>query len=165
MKISRHVTIAAYLGVFVALSDQLSKWWLLNKVAEQGKDITEPQFVEKVTSFFNLVLTHNKGVTFGLLNSINHHYMPYILAASAVVILFFLGRWVWRTNSLPVAIGWGAVMGGAVGNLIDRIRYGAVVDFLDFYYLEHHWYAFNVADAAIVTGVSLLLLDSLVRAR
>lgn len=158
MSSRRHVTLAAYLGSFIALSDQLSKWWLVNTVMR-------PPHVEAVTPFLNLVLVHNKGVTFGLLNTIDRQFMPYLLGAVAAVILFFLGRWLWRTQSMPVAIGLGAVMGGAVGNLVDRMRYGAVIDFLDFYYRDYHWYAFNIADAAIVTGVSLLLLDSLVRAR
>jgi signal peptidase II len=158
MTIPRHVTLAALLGILVAIADQLSKWWLLEAVMR-------PPHVEEVTPFLNLVLVHNKGVTFGLLNTIDRQSMPYILAAIAVAILFLLGRWLLRTQSLPVAMGLGFVMGGAVSNLIDRMRYGAVIDFLDFYYQDYHWYAFNIADAAIVTGVGLLLLDSLVRAR
>jgi signal peptidase II len=158
MTIPRHVIRAAYLGVFIALADQLSKWWLLNAVMR-------PPHVEAVAPFLNLVLVRNKGVTFGLLNDIDRRIMPYLLAAAALAILFFLGRWLWRTRSAVVAPALGLVMGGAVGNLIDRLRYGAVVDFLDFYYRDYHWYAFNVADAAIVTGVGLLLLDSLIRAR
>ncbi len=154
----RHIALAAYLGTFIAVADQLSKWWIVERVMQ-------PPHTEAVTSFLNFVLVHNKGVTFGLLNTINHDYMPYILVGVASVILFMLGRWLWRTNSLPVAIGLSAVMGGAVGNLIDRVRYGAVVDFIDFYYQNYHWYAFNIADAAIVTGVGLLLLDSMFRAR
>jgi signal peptidase II len=158
MRIPRHMMIGIYFGVLVALIDQASKWWLLEK-------IMRAPHVEAVTPFLNLVLVHNKGVTFGLLNTINRAFMPYALAAVAAAILFLLGRWLWRTSSMPVAAGLGLVMGGAVGNLIDRMRYGAVVDFLDFYYRDYHWYAFNIADAAIVTGVGLLLLDSLVRAR
>lgn len=157
MKIYRRVLLALYLGVFVALADQLSKWWVLRHV--------EPSHVMNVAPFMNFVLVRNKGVTFGLLNNMDHQYMPYILCGVAAVILFLLGRWVWLTRSTPVAVALGAVMGGAVGNVIDRVRFGSVVDFLDFYYQNYHWYAFNVADAAIVTGVSLLLLDSLVRAR
>lgn len=157
MRKHSHMSLASYLGVFVALTDQLSKWWVLRNVSSSS--------ATAVTPFLNFVLVHNKGVTFGLLNNINHEYMPYILSAVAAVILFLLGRWLWLTTSLSVALGLGAIMGGAVGNVIDRVRFGSVVDFLDFYYQNYHWYAFNVADAAIVTGVSLLMLDSLVRAR
>ena len=90
---------------------------------------------------------------------------PIFLIGVAVIILFLLGRWLWRTSSTTVALALGGIMGGAVGNVIDRVRYGAVVDFLDFYYRNYHWYAFNVADAAIVTGVALLLIDGMVRGK
>jgi signal peptidase II len=165
MNIHPHAKRAIYLGVLVALADQLSKWWLVNS-------LMRPPHVEPVTPFLNLVLVHNKGVTFGLLNTVDnnnsphlHHYMPYLLTACAAVILILLGRWLLKTTSQPVAIGLGLVMGGAFGNLVDRLRDGAVIDFLDFYYRDYHWYAFNIADAGIVVGVSLLILDSLLRAR
>lgn len=158
MNIQRHVILSIYLFITVAVVDQLSKWWIINAVMRSPH-------VEPVTPFLNLVLVHNKGVTFGLLGGAEHHLMPLVLAGIAGVILFLLLRWLWMTHSTPVAIALGAIIGGALGNLIDRLRFGAVVDFLDFYYQSYHWYAFNVADAAIVTGVGLLLLDSLVRAR
>lgn len=158
MSLHRHTSVALYLGITVILADQLSKWWVLKHVGAPPDHVV-------LAPFLNLVLVYNRGVTFGLLNTIGHEYMPFVLAGVAAVILFFLGRWLWRTRSLPVAIGLGAIMGGAVGNVVDRMRYGAVVDFIDFYVHNYHWYAFNVADAAIVTGVGLLLLDSLVRAR
>jgi len=118
-----------------------------------------------VTSFLNFALVWNKGVTFGLFNKNTQHFLPYILIGVAALILFLLGRWLWRTGSTPVALALGAIMGGAIGNVIDRLRYGAVVDFLDFHYGTYHWYAFNIADAAIVTGVALLLLDGMVRGK
>jgi len=159
MRFSNHyIKPALFLGFGVMLADQLSKWWLVNT-------IMQPPHAVAVAPFFNLVLVRNKGVTFGLLNTINRDIMPYVLAAVAGGILLVLGRWLWRTHSKLVAYGLGLVMGGAVGNILDRIREGAVVDFLDFYYQNHHWFAFNIADAAIVTGVSLLVFDSLVRAR
>jgi signal peptidase II len=161
MKLSAHVKTAFKLGSFVMLADQLSKWWLVNFLMRPPHD----EYMVPVTSFLNIVLVHNKGVTFGLLNNLNPEIMPTLLTGAALMILFFLGRWLWLTNSDMVAIGLGAVMGGAIGNLLDRIREGAVIDFLDFYYGTHHWYAFNVADAAIVTGVGLLVLDSIIRAR
>lgn len=154
----RRFMIALYLGALVVMCDQLSKWWLVNIAMR-------PPHVMEVTSFLNLVLVWNKGVTFGLLSRMDHHVMSYFLIAVAAIILFLLGRWLWRTSSSLVAIGLGAVMGGAIGNVLDRLRFGAVVDFIDFYYQNYHWFAFNVADAAIVTGVCLLLLDSLVRGK
>jgi len=150
----RRFNIAAYLLVLVALCDQLSKWCLL-------REMSDPPQAIPVNDYFNLVLVWNRGVTFGLLNNMNHTYMSYFLVAVALLILYLLGRWLWTTTSTPVSIGLGAIMGGAIGNIIDRLRYGSVVDFLDFHYQNNHWFAFNIADAAICTGVGLLLLDSL----
>ncbi len=154
----RYKTIGFYLAALIAVIDQISKWWLLDKMGD------DPHVIP-INAYFNLVLVWNKGVTFGLLNRLGHHMMPYLLTGMAGLILLLLGRWLWRTHSMIVALGLGSVMGGAVGNVIDRLRHGAVVDFLDFYYRDYHWYAFNVADAAIVTGVALLLLDGMVRGR
>ncbi len=141
----------------VVACDQLSKWWILRWLGGARDAAVSP--------FLNIVLVWNKGITFGLLNRFDHRAMPWILAGMAAVIFVMLGRWLWLTRSGAVALGLALVMGGAVGNVIDRLRYGAVVDFLDFHYQSYHWYAFNVADAAIVTGVCLLLLDGLVRGR
>ena len=159
MIIHTRTKIAALLALMILACDQLSKWWVLQ---ESGVTMGHPL---AVTSFFNIVLVHNKGVTFGLLSRAEHPWMVYVLIAVAAIIVFLLGRWLVRTTSTPVATGLGAIMGGAIGNVIDRVRFGAVVDFLDFFYRDYHWPAFNIADAAIVTGVGLLLLDSLVRAK
>lgn len=149
------LTVAAAIG----LADQLSKWLVLSQMGDVQRTVP-------VTSFFNLVLVWNRGVTFGLLNTQTAKaYMPYILIGVAAVIVLLLGRWLLRTGSTFVACAVGLVMGGALGNIIDRFRYGAVVDFLDFHYAGYHWYAFNIADAAIVTGVALLLLDGMVRGK
>ncbi|MDR3424527.1 MAG: signal peptidase II [Alphaproteobacteria bacterium] len=152
-------TTGFYTMAFVGLIDQLSKWLILDRMGDVQRTIP-------VTPFLNLVLVWNKGVTFGFLSrSGQTHYMSYILMSVAAIIVVLLGRWLWRTSSTPVAIALGAIMGGAIGNVIDRLRYGAVADFLDFYYHNYHWYAFNVADAAIVTGVALLLIDGMVRGK
>ncbi len=156
--IQRRAVIGSYALAFIGLVDQISKWLVLEHLDDVQRTI-------KVTPFLNLVLVWNKGVTFGFMSHSGQAYMPYILIGVAAIILFLLGRWLWRTGSTPVALALGAIMGGAVGNVIDRFRYGAVVDFLDFYYHSYHWYAFNVADAAIVTGVALLLIDGMVRGK
>jgi signal peptidase II len=159
----RRFAIAVYIIVFVALADQMSKWVLLHFVMRPQPGIVP------VNAVLNLVMVENRGVTFGLLNRLNPAWAPYFLLGVAAIILFLLGRWLWRTSSTPVSVALGFIIGGALGNIIDRARYGAVVDFLDFYVRfggkEHHWPAFNVADSAIVTGVGLLLLDGLVRKR
>jgi signal peptidase II len=155
----RRAFIGFYTMAFVGLVDQLTKWLVLDRLNDVYRTIT-------VTPFLNLVLVWNKGVTFGLLNVDGQRYLPYFLIGVASVIVFFLARWLLRTSSSAVALALGAIMGGAVSNnLIDRLHYGAVVDFLDFHYQNYHWYAFNVADAAIVMGVALLLIDGMVRGK
>jgi len=150
--------IGLYVTAVIGLVDQITKWFVLDGMGDVHKTVP-------VTSFLNIVLVWNKGITFGFLSQSSQEIIPYILVAVAVVILGLLGRWLIRTTSAAVAIALGGIMGGAIGNVVDRIRYGAVVDFLDFHFAGHHWYAFNVADAAIVTGVALLLIDGMVRGK
>lgn len=155
---TRPWALSSYLLVFVIMADQMSKQFVKGYVEEA-------QHIVSLSPYLNLTLVMNKGVTFGLLDRFDHAYITYSLIAVAAVVVFFLLRWLWRTTSLLIGIALGCIIGGAIGNVIDRVRYGAVIDFLDFHYQTHHWYSFNVADAAIVTGVTLLLLDSLVRGR
>jgi signal peptidase II len=101
-------------------------------------------------------------VTFGLLSgegSWNHLALALLAAAIAA----FLIRWMTRAENRPTAIALGAVVGGAIGNVIDRVRFGAVVDFVDASAWGWHWYVFNIADAAIVCGVLALVADALFR--
>lgn len=151
---ARLVTFGIYLAAFVALADQGSKWWLINYV------MTPPRVVP-VTPFLNFVLSLNKGITFGLFNHGQH--TPYVFIGAAVIILLLLLNWLIHATSMLIGTGLGLVMGGAIGNIIDRVNYGGVVDFLDFHAFGYHWYAFNIADSAIVGGVALLLLENLVR--
>lgn len=151
---ARFVTFGMYLMALVALADQGTKWWILNQVMV-------PRRVVFVTPFLNFVLQWNKGITFGLFNH-DQPMMLYVFIGSAVVILILLLNWLVHTTSFMAASGVSLVMGGALGNLADRINHGAVVDFLDFHAFGYHWYAFNIADAAIVCGVGLLLLENLV---
>jgi signal peptidase II len=119
---------------------------------------------ETITPFFNLVLTYNRGISFGLFNTpggVNLLLFP-LLAAIIVTMLIV---WLRRVESPFLAVAIGLVIGGAVGNVIDRIRLGAVVDFLDFYLGAWHWPAFNVADSAICLGVAAMLLDGLLLRR
>ncbi|MCL2473727.1 MAG: signal peptidase II [Alphaproteobacteria bacterium] len=143
----------------IVLVDQLTKCLVLEKLSGGVKSIT-------VTPFLNIVLVWNKGVTFGMLNNPDwYSFMPYVLIALAAAIVALLIRWMLRTSSFIVSFALALVIGGAVGNIIDRIIHGAVLDFLDFHYAGYHWYAFNIADAAIVIGVALLFLDTVIRGR
>jgi signal peptidase II len=88
---------------------------------------------------------------------------PWLLTALALAVVAGLVTWLWRQPDPLLAVGVGLVSGGALGNVIDRIRLGAVVDFLDFYLGGWHWPAFNMADSAIAIGVGVLLFDGLFR--
>lgn len=118
----------------------------------------------EVTGFFNLVLVWNRGVSFGLLQGLGE-IGPWLLAAFGVAVCIVLLVWLGRESRGPTRIALGLVLGGAVGNIVDRARFGAVVDFLDFHALGYHWPAFNISDSAIVVGAVLLLLDGLRRDR
>jgi lipoprotein signal peptidase len=102
----------------------------------------------------------NRGVTFGLLNGFGQ-WSSLALAAVALGVVAALGVWLRRAESRLVAIALGAIAGGAISNVVDRLRFGAVVDFIHAHLGDWSWYVFNVADAAIVCGVAALVLDSL----
>lgn len=137
----------------VVVLDQLSKWWILAAVMQPPREIP-------VTPFFNLVLAWNRGVSFSLFHS-GAAYAPYILSAVAVAVVAGLLWWLRRFDRLWPALGIGLVVGGALGNVVDRLRFGAVVDFLDVHAAGWHWPAFNLADSAITVGVALLVVDGL----
>lgn len=145
----RGMSLAAF-GIVV---DQISKWWILTEVMQ-------PPQVIPVTPFFNLVMTWNRGVSFGLFNS-GGSAGVWILSGLAVVIVLFLAQWLRRVERLSLALAIGAIIGGALGNVIDRMRFGAVADFLDVHILGYHWPAFNVADSLIFLGAVYLIVDSL----
>lgn len=119
--------------------------------------------LEVIPSFFNLTRVHNYGAAFGLMNAVE---FPFKTVALSAVAAFALGALAWYGATLPAGqrlarLGLALIVGGAAGNLIDRIGSGYVVDFVDLYWREWHFWAFNVADAAITIGVSLMILDLL----
>ena len=148
------IRIGILSGALVLLADQASKWWVLN-----GLRLQEVRSVE-VLPFLNFTMVWNQGVTFGLFHQ-EGAAGPWILAGVAVAVVIALGVWLRRAETRLVAAALGAIAGGAIGNVIDRVRFGAVVDFLHAHAFGWSWYVFNVADAAIVCGVAALVLDGL----
>ncbi len=146
------------MALAILVADQISKWWVL-EVFDLPARVSVP-----VLPFLNLTMVWNRGITFGLLSS-DSGWGAALLAAVALGVVAALTVWLWQAERMAVALALGAVAGGAVGNVIDRIAYGAVVDFLHAHAGGWSWYVFNVADAAIVCGVGLLLLDSLLAGR
>jgi signal peptidase II len=119
--------------------------------------------IEVIPSFLSLTRVHNYGAAFGLMSAAE---FPFKTVVMSVVAAFALGALTWYGAALPAEqrlarLGLALIVGGAAGNLIDRLRSGYVVDFVDFYWRDWHFWAFNVADAAITVGVSLMILDLL----
>jgi signal peptidase II len=144
-------------GAIVVALDQLTKWLIRNDV------LNTTRYIE-VTDFFNIVEVWNRGVSFGLFAS-DSPWTPYLLSALAIAISIVLIIWLRKAETAFLALALGIVIGGAVGNVIDRLIWGQVYDFLDFHAAEFHWPAFNLADAAISVGVGLLLLDGFIAKR
>ncbi|MGH7089012.1 MAG: signal peptidase II [Stellaceae bacterium] len=142
-------------AVVVALLDQGAKAWILRLFAARP-DV----HVIHVTSFLNFALTMNRGMSFGLFNS-DANANALIFAVVAAVIVAALLVWLKHAHDRLLEIGIGLVIGGAIGNVADRLTRGAVVDFLDVHAGPWHWFVFNLADAAISVGVALMLIDGL----
>ena len=141
-------------ALLVLAADQASKWWVLDIL-----DLPEVRQIQ-VLPVLSLTMVWNHGVTFGLLNGLGA-WGPWLLAGAALAVVIVLAVWLRRAESRLVAVALGAIGGGAVGNVTDRLRFGAVVDFLHAHAFGWSWYVFNVADAAIVCGVAVLVLDGL----
>ena len=142
--------------VFLALI-----WLLLDQGAKQlaVKHLADAPPKEIIPDFFSLVLVHNRGAAFGFLNDPNIDWQFWLFLIATIV---GCGLILYLMRSLPpsrlLTVGLAGIMGGALGNLIDRVRFRAVVDFLDFYYGDWHWPAFNVADIGICLGAGLVLI-------
>jgi len=165
------------IGFAITIIDQISKWAVtelyLRPHARLGESIdffswlieTPPAILSgvgfKVTSNLNIVMVWNTGVSFGMFSNLGP-YMPFILIAVAIFILGFLLFWLFQTHDQTQGICCAMIIGGAIGNIIDRARFGGVIDFIDLHAFEYHWPAFNIADSAIVIGVGILILQSFV---
>ena len=141
------------LALLVIILDQLSKYVVMNIILGDLIGIN-------YTSFFNLVKAWNKGVSFSMFDNASP-YGPYILAAVSIVIVIFLLSWLRKENDKMLQVAIGFIIGGAIGNVIDRFRFGAVFDFLDVFYKNYHWPAFNVADSFICIGATMVVVHSL----
>ncbi len=143
-----------FLGLLVAIGviifDQISKFVILNYVVNETAVAVWP--------FFNLIKAWNTGVSFSMFD--NYGVLGVIgLVFVALIIVVFLLRWLKTEQSKFMQIALGFVIGGAIGNVIDRVRFGAVFDFLDVYVGAYHWPAFNVADSFICIGAIMLIFQ------
>lgn len=142
------------LAALVLAADLWSKHWVLF-----GLDLPQRGSV-RILPVLNFTLVWNRGVTFGLLNGA---HAAGLLVGIAAVAVAALSIWLWRARHLTTTLAVGAIIGGAIGNVISRLQYGAVVDFIQAHIGTWSWYVFNVADAAIVCGVATLILEGMLR--
>ncbi len=141
------------LALLIIILDQLSKYYVLEHVVNEYG-------VVPCTSFFNMVRAWNTGVSFSMFNDMGNLGV-WVLSLSSIIIVCFLIYWLYKENNKLIQISLGFIIGGAIGNVIDRIRLGAVFDFLDFYIGNKHWPAFNVADSFICIGAFLIIMHGL----
>jgi len=134
--------------------DQASKWMAVIHIEAH-------QTLSVIPGFFNLVLVKNRGMAFGIFSQTRSGFYYYFLLATTIgaigIILFFF-FWIKRRKKW-LTVGLSLILGGALGNLVDRVRLGYVVDFLDFFLKGYHWPAFNVADSAVTVGTFWLLFN------
>jgi signal peptidase II len=136
-----------------AVADQVTKAWIVRNLA-----LYEARAV--LTDYFHIVHVRNRGIAFSLLADLSHPWVtPLLIGLTILAIGGVLGYLYVHPQGGPAPIGLGLILGGAMGNLIDRARWGYVVDFIDLHWRHRHWPAFNVADAGITVGVLLLILD------
>ncbi len=157
MKIPR-IAYAAYgFALLVILIDQLTKAWIIS-----GIDLREVGRVFVWHPIFNFTWVENRGVSFGLFGDGSARWF---LSLFSIVVAAGLGYWATKADRRLLITAIGLIMGGAIGNVIDRVRFGFVVDFLDFSGTGFFPWVFNVADSAITIGVILLIVDSLLSER
>lgn len=139
--------------LIVLLTDQISKACVLAYFVDHASPV-------RVCSFFNFVLAWNKGVSFSMLHS-DHPAMPWILITVSLLICGMLAHWMSMEKDPKTLACFALIIGGALGNVVDRIRFKAVIDFLDFHIGSYHWPAFNIADSAICIGAGIILIWNL----
>lgn len=137
------------IAIITILADQLNKWHLIEIVQVSRNPI-------EVTPFFNLVMVWNPGISFGMFQYLEHAQIIFSIISLLIVGLILF--WLKSTKEPIQAVSLGLIIGGAIGNVIDRIRFGAVADFFDFHIAGYHWPAFNIADIAVFLGAVTLCI-------
>lgn len=149
----RPLRIGLTAAILVAVADQITKYAVFYGVRPPIGGL-------EVTNFFSLVTVLNTGVSFGLFSS-GSPWAPFILTGIAGVVVAALTVWLIQAETRMLSVSLGMLIGGAIGNAIDRLVHGAVMDFVNLHYAGYHWPAFNLADAAISVGAVLMVLDAL----
>ncbi len=141
------------LVALIVVADQLTKYWITSTFTLYDSQVVIP-------GFFNLVYVTNKGAAFSMFASVESPIRHYFFVSINIIAFFGLSiaAFKMRKDHLFYLLSFALIAAGAAGNVIDRIRHGAVIDFLDFYFGSYHWPAFNVADSSICVGVAILFI-------
>ena len=142
------------LSLVIIVADAVTKWLVSAHIALHDA-------ITIVPDIFSIVHVRNTGAAFGIGANAESHFVPLLLNSGAILVFLIVVAYALRTplTDRSLQVGLHLILGGAIGNLVDRFRFGYVVDFLDLYVRDHHWPAFNVADSAICIGIALLFLD------
>jgi signal peptidase II len=157
MKVSRHAIWGFLLAAVIFAADQGTKNYVLYSLGMIDCPACTPI---DITSFFSITMVWNRGISYGLLPADSEGEV-WLLITFMLGMSLILSWWLLKAESKWLVAGLGAVIGGAIGNVIDRFIYGAVADFFHFHAFGLSWYVFNIADAAIVLGVGAILIDAL----
>ncbi len=163
--------IALSCSFFLVILDQLSKWWVTQSLFNEGSNLsflswfseTPAQNAFNSVDLFpglNFVMVWNSGISFGFLNQDSAHGALWLSLITGLIVLGFI-VWLFREKNIFISTGLVMIIGGALGNIIDRLRFGAVIDFIDVHIHDYHWPAFNVADSLVFLGVCTLLIQAL----
>jgi signal peptidase II len=157
---SRRRGLYLLLSLAILVLDQASKWMVEKYLVEHSQ-------VSLIPGLLNFVHVRNTGVAFGLFPAHGDFRGTLVLAGLGLFALSFVFYYFWNAplSDRPLLIALSSIIGGAIGNLIDRLASGGVTDFIDFHFQGYHWHTFNVADSAITIGICLMLLTSLRPAR
>lgn len=157
IKNKKWLLLSLILIVLIIIVDQYTKQWALHFISDIIEKTNGVHTHVKKTSFFNIVLVYNNGISFGIFS--NLLFMKNVLFIIISSITAFLIYLLFKTKNNINLIAFAFIIGGAIGNLIDRAIYGAVIDFLDFHIKTLHWPAFNIADGAVCIGVVIYLIN------
>jgi signal peptidase II len=141
------------IAALTAAADQANKYWLLDVYKIEARQPIH------LASFFDVIAARNTGISYSLFSAQGPAGRWTLVSFTGIAILL-IGLWLWRTRTSLAAAALGLIIGGASGNVADRFRYGWVADFYYFHVGSFHWYVFNLADVAIVSGVGLLLAET-----
>ena len=144
------------IAILIIIADQASKWWVIHSTLSE-----QPQ---TLTSFLRLVYAKNTGAAFSFLAD-KGEWARWLLTATSIIVSIILTAWLWKQPPFPETLAIALVLGGAIGNLIDRWQAGYVVDFIDVHWNDYHWPAFNIADSAITLGAIILIGNTFIFSR